>query len=150
VIFREASGRLLPGIRRIFESEDMDFFGKIRAFCRMYIQMGIDHPYLPIFVLHEMHTGSGGPFKKILSAFKNKPLQAVVLSVNEAIKTKTIRPVDPLQLILNIFSLCIFPVVAKPMFQHVSGLTDDQLDKLLAARVDEVSAFIINAIRYTK
>jgi hypothetical protein len=44
----------------------------------------------------------------------------------------------------------MFPVIAKPMFLHVSGVSEEGFDALLDSRASEVSAFIINAIRYKK
>jgi TetR/AcrR family transcriptional regulator len=150
VIFREAAGKMMAGISRIFEESDMDIFEQIRTFCRMYIQLGIDHPYLPIFVLHEMHSGDGKVFKNIMEGYKGKPFASIVKSFQNAMDAKKIRSVDPAQLILNMLSLCIFPVIAKPMFLQVSGITAEKFDVLLEARSTEVSAFIINAIRYKK
>jgi TetR/AcrR family transcriptional regulator len=150
VIFREAAGKLMAGISKIFDEEDADFFEQLRTFCKMYIQLGKDHPYLPIFVLHEMHTGDGKVFRNIMASYKGKPFASIVNAIQKAIAAKKIIAVDPLQLILNMLSLCIFPVIAKPMFQQVSGVSEARYDGLLESRSEEVSAFIINAIRYKK
>jgi TetR/AcrR family transcriptional regulator len=150
VIFREAAGKLMAGISRIFEEGDADFFHQIRSFCRMYIQLGRDHPYLPIFVLHEMHTGDGKVFRNIMEGYQGKPFRAVMEAIQKAIESKKIKPTDPMQLILNMLSLCMFPVIAKPMFLHVSGISEDKFDVLLDSRSEEVYVFIINAIKYKK
>jgi len=150
VIFREAAGRMMSGINKIFEESKLDFFEQIRNFCGMYIQLGRDHPYLPIFVLHEMHSGDGRVFRNIMEGYKGKPFASIMKAIQKAIDSKKIQPVDPMQLILNMLSLCIFPVIAKPMFLNVSGITEERFDALLEARSAEVSAFIINAIRYKK
>jgi len=150
VIFREAATKLMTGITKIFADDQLDFFEQIRVFCKMYIQLGIEHPYLPIFVLHEMHTGNAHVFKKIISTYKDKPFNVVANAIQNAVASKKIRPIDPLQLILNMLSLCIFPVIAKPMFLQVSGLPEEKFKALLASRSEEVSSFIINAIQYKK
>jgi TetR/AcrR family transcriptional regulator len=150
VIFREAAGKLMAGINRIFDESGMDFFEQVRTFCRMYIELGRDHPYLPIFVLHEMHTGDGKVFRNIMAAYRGKPFASVVKAIQKAMAAKKINPVDPMQLILNMLSLCMFPVIAKPMFLQVSGVSEDRYNDLLESRSEEVSAFIINAIRYKK
>ncbi len=150
VIFREAAGKLMAGITRIFDDGKMDFFDQVRTFCRMYIQLGREHPYLPLFVLHEMHSGDGKVFRSIMEGYKGKPFAAVVKAIRNAIESKKIKPIDPMQLILNMLSLCMFPVIARPMFLHVSGVSEEAFAALLDARSSEVSAFIINAIRYKK
>jgi hypothetical protein len=43
-------------------------------------------------------------------------------------------------------SLCIFPFVAKPIFQGFTGLSDNQLKKFMEERKTTVTAFIKAAI----
>ena len=150
VIFREAAGKIMAGISKIFDDSEMDFFEQVRTFCDMYIQLGKDHPYLPIFVLYEMHTGDGKVFRNIMAAYKGKPVKSIMNAIQKAVESKKINPVDPLQLILNMLSLCMFPIIARPMFLQVSGVSEEKFSELLESRSGEVSAFIINAIRYKK
>jgi TetR/AcrR family transcriptional regulator len=150
VIFREAAGKIMSGISKIFDEGEMDFFDQVRRFCNMYIQLGKDHPYLPIFVLHEMHTGDGKVFRNIMAAYKGKPMKSIMYAIQKAVESKKINPVDPMQLILNMLSLCMFPVIARPMFLQVSGVSEEKFSALLESRSEEVSTFIINAIRYKK
>ena len=58
-----------------------------------------------------------------------------------------IKPVNPLQLLLNIVSLCVFPFVARPMFQLITNVDKAMFDKMLEQRKGEVSKFIIDAIK---
>jgi TetR/AcrR family transcriptional regulator len=112
--------------------------------------LGKDHPYLPIFVLYEMHTSDGKVFRNIMAAYKGKPVKSIMNAIQKAVESKKINPVDPMQLILNMLSLCMFPIIARPMFLQVSGVSEEKFNELLESRSGEVSAFIINAIRYKK
>jgi D-3-phosphoglycerate dehydrogenase len=72
--------------------------------------------------------------------------------INEAALAKAvsegkINPVAPVQLMLNIISLCIFPVAAKPMVQTITNKDENEYIKLIESRKKEVSKFIISAIK---
>jgi AcrR family transcriptional regulator len=149
-IFREAIGKLIPGIASAFSDEALQIEDKIRTFCSAYIRLWIAHPYIPMFVLHEMHSGDGEKFKGIMDTYRGHSMKVVLKAFESAMKNKEIRKMDPLQLLLNMISLCIFPFVGSPVFKKVTGVTEKQYEEMLLARVTEVSEFIIESIKYRK
>ena len=48
---------------------------------------------------------------------------------------------------MNIFSMCAFPFIAKPMIKLLTGLEDEQFKNLMEQRKVLVAEFIINSIR---
>jgi hypothetical protein len=77
-------------------------------------------------------------------------MKVVLKAFESAMKKKEIRKMDPLQLLLNMISLCIFPFVSSPVFKKVTGITDRHYNEMLQARITEVSEFIIESIKYRK
>jgi AcrR family transcriptional regulator len=150
VIFKEAIGKLMPQISSIFSNPAISFNDKIRAFCNSYISTWLEHPYIPMFVLHELHSDSGKGFLKLVEETRFRPVKDVLNSIEMAVKKKEIRKVDPHQLFLNMISLCMFPFMGSPVFRKVTGISDRQFDNMMKARVDEVSEFIIESIKYRK
>jgi len=150
VIFTDAIGRILPAVTLIFGDDDLHIFDKLRKFCSIYIHTWIEHPYIPMFVLHELHTNKGEGIDKILKKVSGKPIMAVFTTIEKAVRNKEIRPISPPQLMLNIMSLCIFPFVGKPVFKKIVGIPDKQYEAILEARTTEVAEFIIEAIKYRK
>lgn len=148
VVFADAVGKLLPQVLGIFQDGELHIFEKLRRFCSLYIRTWIEHPLIPMFVLHEIHTHNGEGIAKVLSRMSGNPMKAAMQSIEEAVRKKQIRSIAPPQLMLNILSLCIFPFVGKPVFKRVVGISDKQYDQMLEARVTEVSDFIIEAIKY--
>jgi hypothetical protein len=78
---------------------------------------------------------------------RKPPIKKFIDDVQAEAKKGVIKPVNPLQLLLNIISLCVFPFVARPMFQLVTNIDKAMFDKILEQRKDEVSKFIIDAIK---
>jgi TetR/AcrR family transcriptional regulator len=145
-IFREAFEKLVPRIIEVFSS-DFPFFDKIRAFCEAYITMAMENPFIPIFILNEMHRNPEG-FQKTFGDIPKKVPHALLKSViKNAVDEGLIREIDPPQLIMNMLSLCIFPTISRPMFQLVMNMSDTQFKKMSELRKTEVADFIIQAIK---
>ena len=79
------------------------------------------------------------------SGVNPKALQEII---REEIEEGKIAPIDPRQLILNIISLCVFPIAAKPLIQRILFNNDKKAyEKFLEERETEVIRFIQNAIK---
>ena len=146
VIFREAAARLFPKLNLVFES-DLSLFEKIEKFTTEYIDVILENPYLPLFVLNEIHRDPEAFLTHIWQR-ENMPRPEKFLDqIEREIKKGNIRRISPLQLLLNLISLCIFPFMARPMFQMHLGVDDLQFRHLMQQRKTEVPRFIIDAIR---
>jgi len=144
-IFTELSQHFFPRLIRIFESDE-SLFRKIQLFVEEYIDQMRRMPYLPIFVLNEVNRQPETFIKKMMGN-RRPPVKKFMDDVQDEIKKGIIKPVNPLQLLLNIISLCIFPFVARPMFQLVTNIDKAMFEKILEQRKGEVSKFIIDAIK---
>lgn len=146
VIFREAFDLLIPKVVDIFAS-DSHFFDKLRAFVSVYVNMAMENPYIPLFVLNQLHTNPDQFRKPFAAVAKRIPLPQFREEISRAVKQGIIRPVEPHQLIMHIMSLCLFPSMARPMFQLVMQVTDAQFREMAEARKEAVAEFVIQAIR---
>ena len=144
-IFTELSQHFFPRLVKIFES-DQPLFRKIESFVSEYIDQMRQTPYLPIFVLNEVNRQPETFIKKMMGNRK-PPVKKFIDDVQAEIRNGVIKPLNPLQLLLNIISLCVFPFVARPMFQLVTSIDKAMFEKILEQRKGEVSKFIIDAIK---
>ncbi len=145
-IFAEISQRFLPRINDIFNSE-LSIDKKIEAFCKEYIENVLKNPFIPLFVINEMNKQPEDFIRKLFG--KQRPqFEKFVIQINEAVKKKEIKPIHPLQLIINIMALCIFPFLAKPMIQMVSEMNNSQFRAMIEDRKKSVPEFIINSIKF--
>ncbi len=147
VIFQQAFGQMMPRVAGIFGADTV-FEEKLRAFIDVYISMALANPFLPMFVLGEMHSGADSIVKKhFLANMQQLPFDKVRQDIKDAAKRGEIIPIEPLQLMLNVMALCLFPFIARPLFQTINQIPDVQYEKLLKARKKEVADFIIRSIR---
>jgi AcrR family transcriptional regulator len=144
-VFVEILSKLIPDISELLLSE-LPLFEKIRKFTQHYIDTIRENPLIPVFILHELNREPEG----IARTFKSMGIQPQIFvdEINREIKKGTIIPIDPLHLIVNLLSMCIFPIVAQPIMQHL--IFEDKgeaYSAFLEQRKKEVPEFIINSIR---
>jgi AcrR family transcriptional regulator len=144
-IFTESTQNLFPKLSSILESE-RSVFEKIEMICIEYIKQLQRIPYLPMFILSEASRQPDTFLKKIWSKHK-PPLKAFVEMIETAIKQGEIKPINPLQLLMNILSLSIFPFVAKPLFQQVTSISKKEYEALIEERKKIVPRIIIQSIK---
>jgi AcrR family transcriptional regulator len=146
MILSEALSKLIPTVSGIFGAEG-SFDAKIRAFVDAYITMAMENPFLPLFVLNSLHAGLDN---EVTSSFRDMvgqmPFQRVREAIAQAIRKGEIRPIDPQQLIMNTISLCLFPFVARPVFEMVTHVEPAMYDAMLERRKKEVADFILISI----
>ncbi|RYY12953.1 MAG: TetR/AcrR family transcriptional regulator, partial [Chitinophagaceae bacterium] len=141
VIFMQAAGQLFPRIRMIFES-DAPLFEMIERFCDDYIEIISANPYLPLFVFNEINRDPAEFMKKINGAMGFPRPELFLKKIEKEIKKGTIKKTNPLQLLLNLLSMCIFPFVAKPLLLVNLQLDELQFKAVMDQRKKEVARFI--------
>ncbi len=147
VIFKEALGKLLPIVNDIVRSDQLGFYKKLEAFIHAYISMAIENPFIPLFILNEMQSNQEHFLKHVFTDYKKLPFKKFAATIQEAVDEKLIQPVEPLQLLMHILSLCLFPFLARPMFQKVMHISDPRYQKMMEARKAEVTAFVIRSLK---
>jgi AcrR family transcriptional regulator len=145
MIFVEEASRFMP---RIIETliSDMPLFEKIEKFIDSYISLLIKNPMLPLFILNEINKNPEGLAQKLWGTGR-PPIEKVQEHINKEVQNGTIKPIPAIQLMMNMVSLCIFPFLAKPIVQWISGATPAQFIQLMEQRKKEVAKFVIDSIR---
>ncbi|MEJ7740567.1 MAG: TetR/AcrR family transcriptional regulator [Chitinophagaceae bacterium] len=143
-IFTEAFTSFWPQINNILDA-DMPLFSKIESFCHSYIEVLLNNPYVPIFVLNELNRQ---PAMFIQKVWKSGPpkVGSLIQQIEIDVKKGKIKAINPVQLLLNMVSMCVFPFVAKPMFQAALGMNELQYRQLMEIRKVEITRFIIDSI----
>lgn len=145
-VFSIAFDTIFSRIGKILNS-DQPLFEKIENFCHTYVEMVSHNSYVPRFVLHELGKNPDAFVEKVVARGNQPHLQKWNEQVLEAIDKGHIRPVDPGHLIINMLSLCVFPFIARPIFQLMMEMDNDQFENLIQERKAEVTAFVIHAIQ---
>ena len=149
IVLLESAKRLFGGSMRILNA-DLDLFEKIRQFVANFISVVLTDPSMPIFVLHELHANPERYSRLLLSEGLRPDPEAFFAQIRTAAAAGVIRTVEPVQLMMNIVSLCMFPFVGSVSFQIILGIPEERYKDILEVRKKEVAELIIDSIRPRK
>jgi AcrR family transcriptional regulator len=144
-IFMNAFSQLAPQINAIFTSDE-SIFKKITKFTHDYIAFVFDNPYLPQFVIQEMNNDPEFAMKFL--NHENKPNPTVLIAqIEKEIELGILKPVHPKQLLIDIFSLTIFPFAAQMLMKGIVQISDSEFNDMMEERKTSIAAQIINSIK---
>jgi TetR/AcrR family transcriptional regulator len=145
-VFMEEAQKFFPKINIIFQA-DIPLFEKIEKFVAEYIDEMVRNPLLPWFVMNEINRDPER-FLQVIRSKGNIPKPIKLLEqIEKEIKKGTIKRVHPLHLLMNIFSMTVFPFIARPMLSSVLQVTDAAFKQAMEERKKEIPKFIIDALR---
>jgi TetR/AcrR family transcriptional regulator len=146
IIFLEEARKFFPKINNIFNS-DAPLFEKIQNFVTEYINEMQENPYLPWFVMNELHRDADQFMYKVWGK-DNLPRPGKFLEqIEQEIKKGKIKRIHPVHLLMNMISLTIFPFVGRPMFVRNLRLSDKQFSEIMEQRKTEIPKFIMDSIK---
>ena len=144
-VFQEAANKLITPVIR-FLGDESDLFDKIRNLCRHYYQTLEKYPFLPNFVINEVHTNPENIFKIMGFEHMGEAKEKTIHQIKEAVQQGIIHEIDGRELIWNILSLCVFPFVSKPIVSKFL-YEKENIDAILKLRADRTADFIIQSIK---
>ncbi len=136
---------VIPQFKTILQS-DLDLFSKIEKLVGEYMDMLMKHRFIPAFIINEINRNPDSIVEAMRGAGVDP--QMFIDQFTKEMDKGTIRRMDPRHLIINILSLCVFPVVARPLAQRLFfNNNEDQYIQFLEERKKMVSDFIIHSIK---
>ena len=145
-VFKSAINMMSPKIIEIINTDD-HLFTKIENFTDKYIGFIGKHSYIPLFIINELNRNPKLLKKAIGNKTGNQIEQKLINQIKDLVEKGEIRPINPEQLLLDIMSLSIFPVVGQPLLKTILQKDDKEYKKLIKQRKTCVSEFIINSIK---
>lgn len=148
-VFHEAFNNIALSVNSIFDA-DIPLFEKIEQFVHTYIDILLENPALPSFVINELNQNQEAFIQDILSQKElPNPMKLMVQIQMEAQLGRIRENVTPFNLFLNILSMCVFPFVGRPLIQRLIQIDDETYLQFMEQRKKEVTEFIIHAIQKT-
>jgi len=145
-VFSGAIKLIAPKILKIIDS-DAHLFDKIRTFTNDYISFISKHSYIPLFIINELNRHPD-MFERLFEKKNNlETEQKIVRQINHLVTKGEIRPIKPEQLLLDVISLSIFPIMAKPLLGGILQKDDKSYNKMIEERKKHVAEFVIASIK---
>lgn len=144
-VFKKAFMQLAPQIHQVLNSEN-SLFEKIINFTDKYISFVMENRFLPTFIIQELNNNPDFTNQFFSQAEFPKPTRFLI-QIEEGIQNGTIRQVDPKQLLIDMFSLSIFPFVGAPLLKKITNLNESAYNNLLIERKKHIASMLINSIK---
>ena len=118
---------------------------KLTNLIKEYIGFLQKNSYIPGFIIAEINQNP----QKIIEVFKSAPVSPFMLfeRMRTSIRDEELENKDVRELLINILSLCIFPIIARPIIQHIFNFSDQQYDQFIEKRKKKLPELIMNTIR---
>ena len=117
-------GILMP----IFTDETSSLENKTRQIADVYIDLLLENPSLPLFVISEMK-------KNDFEFFNSFPLKELLNNSVIINQLKEANPnINPLQFLLNLLSMCVSPAIAKFVFSNFGLMNELEFEQFMEER----------------
>ena len=144
-VFMNAFGKLAPQINEIFKSQD-SIFEKIKKFTDSYISFVMDYPFLPQFIIQEMNNNPEFVTKFLKK--ENRPDSTKLIhQIENEIKLGILKPINPKQLLIDIFSMTVFPFAAQALLKGMIQVSNEEFMQLMEERKKYIYEQIITSIK---
>ncbi|MFA5972116.1 MAG: TetR family transcriptional regulator [Lentimicrobiaceae bacterium] len=142
-VFSEVAANLFPAIKEVLGAE-LGIMEKITFFVKIYVKTLYENPFIPAFVINTLNTNPD----RFLKYIKKSNLNPMLLQkqIDNEASQGLIRHVKAEHLLVNIISMCIFPFVARPIVQNIFNMNNEEYQKYLESRQNEIIDFVLKSL----
>lgn len=149
-VFEYAFSLFIPKVKEMMTS-DKPIFEKLDFFVDNYIDLLQKHPFIPSFVISELNRNPQmlvNVFEKNVQLKREGLIHKLDNQIKKEVEKGILKPISARNLMTNTVSLCIFPIVARPILQGILFENNKkEYDEFLKQRKDFVKEYLINSIK---
>lgn len=133
IIMLESLHDFRQNIISFLNDEKTTLESKIEILVSSYIDLLINQPDIPLFILSEIRNNP----EALISKMNQREILSnshFIKQFQQAVKVGKIAPIPPLHFIMNLIGMIVFPFVGRPLLSHVGNLKHDDFNKLMEQR----------------
>lgn len=135
-IFEEKFSLFFPKVQEMVNNT-VSFKEKVCKYAELHIKLLSENPYLPLFIINTVHKNN--------SFLQKLPVEIIVRFVESYyldLSAEKVREINPMQFLMSVMGMCVFPFLAKPIFCKAAQLSDKDFELLMQNRIQEVQSYI--------
>lgn len=148
IVFEKKVNLLANSFLSIID-DDMPFLEKISKGIEAHFNFITQNPGLPFFIFNEIRSNEkhGGIWQKLAYPVFSKVLKKLQTLINAEVSKGAIRPINPIDLVVNIMSLNVFIFVSEPMVSILSNTPKNKFGDFLEHRKKENVRLILLSLQ---
>jgi TetR/AcrR family transcriptional regulator len=147
-VLEQTISKVLPRLAKAMATEG-SFMERTEHLVHTYIEILSKNPELPLFVMSELAQQKASFIAEIQKQAGHFPaIFFFIQQMNTEMEEGKIRSMPPMQLILNILGMSVFPFMAKPMITNIFGVSDAEFIELMEQRKTIIVDFIKHSLQY--
>ncbi|HNR85955.1 MAG TPA: TetR/AcrR family transcriptional regulator [Taishania sp.] len=142
IVQEEITSELHEGLNEIYGAQNVTFEQKVDALIDFMFNFKRKYSYFEVYSINI----STKLFDEevYIKPEPTKMLCDFMQEINQEMEKGTILKSDPINFLINIFSLVSYPLVMKGIYQDVFGVTAEEFDQLLINRKNIIKNLIFN------
>ncbi|MBE4948547.1 TetR/AcrR family transcriptional regulator [Chryseobacterium culicis] len=128
IIFDEAQ-RVEQEKSKIIQNSDLPFKEKISQFIESSLSTSLQYPYLETYIVSQINKGTCHQRE-----IEEDILNDMYKDIEKEMELGNIEKMAPVQFILNMVSLLVFPSAIRPLFMENLLINDEEYDKIISER----------------
>lgn len=126
LVMKENMQLFLGNMVDYLNQSPLPFMEQMEFVCSSYIDMLLENPNLPFFVMNQLQSGAGKKEDLTDPLFQklHRVRSVFLASIKEEVEKGRIKPIHPLHFIANLMGLIVFPFIGKPILMARAGMTD--------------------------
>jgi AcrR family transcriptional regulator len=145
IIFLEHKQKMFANLVKILDS-DKSVLEKIELIVEHEQDSLQALPQLPLFIMNEVNCNPERVLEMHDKMMKDVQLKFFA-QVEKEIAEGKIRPINPLDLMLNLISLNVFPYLSMPMIGQIMDISEEDVKVFMQNRRHTIKEFIFNALK---
>lgn len=145
-IFEESLDVLMSRVFTILDS-DRPFFELIETWIDSYYETLMEYPQIPIFILNEINQHPERLTERLQRRNPYRLFQKISARIMNETEKGTICDTPPLDFLLNVLSLCVFPFMFGSLAVKVADRSQEEYHAILIQHKKYVKNFVINALK---
>lgn len=130
IIFEEANAEEAKKYALISRT-DIPFKEKIGKYIDKSLKTSLKYPYLETYIVTQLNKGNNCTLEKEIN---KEEIEVFYQSINEEMEKGNISQMEPIQFLLNLISLLVFPTAMRPLLSENLKVADKEFDRIIGER----------------
>ena len=124
----------------------LTFEEKLVSISSSYIDTLLVNPEIPLFILSELRNDPAHLIENV--GIRDLVLQSdLIKQLLEKVQSGEFKPVNPLNFIMNIIGMTVFPFLASPILKILGNMDQKEFNTLIESRKEQIPKWVLATLK---